>query len=190
MRRFADIMGDLGGALGKMPQQARLAVLKELFGKIGIAGGAALQEFGKTGELAKFSEAMKKVDGTAGRMAKTMNMGAAGSMKSLMSALEGLAIAIADSGLLKWFTDIVQKITGWVRRLTESNPKILKWGSIIALVAAGIGPLLVVLGSLIAMVPAIISGAGAIGAAPDRGQGAAAGAGRDVPDRGLSRCRS
>lgn len=165
MRRFQDIMADLGGTLGKLPQKAKLMVLKEVFGKIGIAGGATLQQLAKTGNLQKFSKAMQNVDGAAGKMAEIMQEGAAGAMVSLQSALEGLAIAIADSGILQWFTNLIKRITLFVRNLTKTNPEILKWGFIIAGAAAAIGPLLLMIGGFISLVPAIVSGAGMIGAA-------------------------
>ena len=158
MRRFADIMADLGGKLGDLPQKARLTILKELFGKIGIAGGAALQEFGRTGELKKFSEAMKDVDGNAERMATTMNKGAKGGMIAFKSALEGLAIEIGDSGLLGQFTRVIGKVTEWTRSLSQTDKKVLATAVMVAGFAAALGPVLSVIGSVITIMPALISG--------------------------------
>src|SRR5690606_18231414 len=84
--------------------------------------------------------------------------GFAGGMKALTSALEGLVLAIADSGLLEWATALAERVTDWLQRLAETNPEMLRLGTIIALVAAAIGPLLVVLGMA-------VSGAGALAGA-------------------------
>jgi len=162
MRRFADIMADLGGRLGDLPQKSRLQVLNALFGKIGIAGASALQEFGRTGELKKFSEAMKDADGNAERMAKTMARGAKGSMTSFRSALEGLAIEIGDSGLLGEFTKSISKITEWTRSMSSLDKSLLSTGVKVALFAAAIGPIVSVLGTIVTITPALMTAFAAI----------------------------
>lgn len=73
--------------------------------------------------------------------------GAHGGMLALASAFEGLQLAIADSGLLESFTSLVRdNLTPFVQRLAESDPKLLKMVTSIALLAAALGPLLLVLG--------------------------------------------
>jgi len=73
--------------------------------------------------------------------------GARGGMLALKSAFEGLQIAIADSGLLESFTSLVRdNLTPFVQRLAESDPKLLKMVTSVALLAAALGPLLLVLG--------------------------------------------
>lgn len=157
MLDFGTIMADLGGQLSKMPQQLRMKVLDAVFGKIGIAGASAMQEFAKTGELDKFTERLKNVEGTAHRMAETMNRGAAGSMVALKSAAEGLAIAIGDSGLLDMFTEMVQKVTSVVREISQANPALFRGAVIVAALAAALGPLIFVFGLLASALPPIIT---------------------------------
>ena len=146
MRRFGDIMTDLGKRLGNLPRQAQLQILDKLFGKIGITGASALKEFGKTGELIRFSNQMKNVTGTAKKMADIMNSGATGSVISLKSALEGLAISIADSGILQFFTDVVRDITDFVRSVTKTNPVLFRLGVVLGVVVSVLGPLLALIG--------------------------------------------
>ena len=160
---FAKIMKGLGGKLGQLPQQAKLNVLKELFGKIGIAGGAALQEFAKTGELDNFIKSMSDTSVTAEGMAKTMNKGAVGAMRGFTSALEGLSIAIGDSGVLDFFTDMVKGMTGFIRKISKAHPSILQLGVILGILAAAVGPVLFFIGALIAIMPGLITIAGALG---------------------------
>jgi len=93
-----------------------------------------------------------------------MNRGATGSLKQLQSAWEELSIAIADSGLLDFFTRMVQKVTAWTRSLSETNPKMLKIAAVVALVAAALGPLLIVFGSIVTFAPIVVTAFSAIGA--------------------------
>ncbi|MFC4869341.1 phage tail tape measure protein [Streptomonospora arabica] len=109
-------------------------------------GSGALK--GLTGEL-------KNAGGTAESIAKTQMEGFNGSVKELQSAAEGLAIAVAESGLLSWMTTAAEAVTGWVQALGKSNPMILKVGTVIALLVAVLGPVLIFVGALVASIGAI-----------------------------------
>src|SRR5690606_1939174 len=136
--------------------------------------------------LGRGSEGLKELiadlessEGAAQEMADIRMEGFNGSVKGLQSAFEGLMIAIGESGLLEFATDLVTKITGWTQSLSESNPEMLKMGTIAAAVVAAIGPLLIVVGKIIsvtaASVRAIISFGKALGTA-GKAVGRAAGA--------------
>ena len=161
--KFSDIMKNLGGRLKELPEKARMEVLKELFGKIGIAGGAALAEFARLGEFDKHIKMMKDTNITTEKMADTMSKGGMGAMKALASAIEGLAIAIGDSGVLEIFTDIVIKITEWTREFSKANPTVFQLAVVLGIVAAAMGPVILVIGTVIALLPGLISLAGFLG---------------------------
>jgi len=168
MRDFSAIMEDFGKKSAKFSQSENLKVLNEIFGKIGISGAAALIEATKSagGAQSEFDRLTKKIkasDGVAAKMAKTMQEGAAGGMKKFMSAIEGLAIAIGDSGVLQMFTDLVTGLAKFTQSIAKTNPWILKIGSLFAVVVAAIGPLLVAFGMVAGAMPAVISGSAAIG---------------------------
>jgi len=93
---------------------------------------------------------------TAAEIAAVQMEGAAGGVRALKSAFEGLQLAIADSGLLEWFTGMVGKLTAFTQRLSAANPKTLRLGVIVAGVAAALGPLLIAVGL-------VSTGIGAIG---------------------------
>ncbi len=116
----------------------------------GDRAGPAMQPLVKQGAeaMANMTASLEQAGGTAKRVADAQMKGAAGEVRKLASAFEGLQLAIAESGLLKWFTDLVVRVTGWVSSLSESNKPLLKWMSIIAIAAAAIAPLLMVLGWL------------------------------------------
>lgn len=148
MLKFADIMAQLGGKLGSFPQSARLKVLNGLFGKIGIAGATKLQKAANSGELQKFSKRMLNVEGTAKRMADTMNKGAAGAMIRLQSSVHALALAIGESGLLESFTWLVKKLTEIASNMSKADKTTLKWGTAIAGLAIVLGPVISAFGAL------------------------------------------
>lgn len=164
MRGLTDILSDLGPALSKLPQAKQMAVLNEVFGKRAIAGGGELltqaMKIGSDGKnsIQRFTESLKDSNGAAQRMAETMMKGAPGAIKNMSSAFEGLQLAIAGSGVLDAFTEIVNKITDIIRWVSSLNPAILKWGSALAIVVAIIGPMIFGLGVIISLVPSLITG--------------------------------
>src|SRR5690606_4030593 len=57
------------------------------------------------------------------------------------------------------------KLSEWIKVLADTNPEVLKWGSIVAGLAAIIGPALVTIGLLVTAVAAISAPVLAVGAA-------------------------
>src|SRR5690606_20192109 len=103
--------------------------------------------------------------GTAAEISAVQMEGFNGAMRELTSAFEGLQLAIADSGLLEWASEAVKAVTKWVQEVSKSSPELLKWGTIVAGLAAVIGPALVALGLLATAVAAISAPVLAVGAA-------------------------
>lgn len=68
------------------------------------------------------------------------------SMRALGEAVKSVAIALANTGIIDTITQIVLKVTDWIKVLADTNPELLKWGTIIAGVAAALGPALVAVG--------------------------------------------
>jgi TP901 family phage tail tape measure protein len=157
LRGFASIMQDLGGKLGKLSQKDKMQALNDLFGQIAIAGGGALTDMAKAGELEKFIKTMGDVNITAKKVASIMNEGAAGAMDEFSSAVENLGITIGDSGVLQSFTDIVKGVTNWIRDLATASPATMRWAAGLALVAAALGPMILLLGQFAIAIPAIVT---------------------------------
>lgn len=115
--------------------------------------------------MEKLTDKLDKAGGSAQRAADVQMKGLNGQLKALKSAFEELQLAIADSGLLQFATNIISKFANLLRRLASVNPKFLKFGVILAGVLAAVGPLLVVLGTLlivVAKVSAAIATAGGV----------------------------
>lgn len=145
MRSLTDIIEQLEES------GADTADIMTLFGLEAGPGMAALLDQGSD-SLSDLTAELEDSGGTAAEVAEIQSEGLNGSLTELKSAVEGLALALADSGLLEWVTSLTERVTGWVQKLSETNPQMLKWAVIIGGVAAAIGPLLVVVGTLITSV--------------------------------------
>lgn len=125
-----------------------VGLFMEIFGQRAGPAMAALVGQGADA-LAKLTDTLRESGGTAARIAAVQMEGFNGAMKRLKSAFEGLQIAIAASGFLDFATALVNKLAGFLTKLAEVNPKLLKFIIIVGLLVAAIGPLLVVIGLLV-----------------------------------------
>lgn len=120
-REFASIMKDLGRATESMTNIDRLAIFNEVFGRRSISAGAKLT----TAAFDRLEKAIANAEGTAARTSQTMDNGIGGSFRRLLSATEGIAIAIGSSlskplmSVSKWFTKIANRVAEWIDRNQE-----------------------------------------------------------------------
>lgn len=136
------------------------AIIK-IFGQRAGPAMAALLKQGSEA-LGDMTEKLENSGGKAKEIAEVQMKGLSGAMKSFKSALEAVAIAIAETGLIQWATDIATAVAGWLREIAKANPEILKWGVIIAGVIAVAGPLLLLLGAMVPAITGIIAVIGLI----------------------------
>lgn len=125
------------------------AAAMEIFGARAGPGMAALVDQGAD-SLEEMTGNLQNAGGAAEEMAETRMEGLSGTLKELKSALEGVALAIADTGLLEMVTNLAKKITNFFQSLAETNPTLLKVAVAIAGVVAALGPLLAITGTVIA----------------------------------------
>jgi len=162
LKGLADIAEELRVKLGDLTKESQLEVLGALFGQRTIRTAIRLMEEGREGiERLKASIA----DVRAAEMAQARLDNLNGALLMLKSAVEGLAIAIANSGLLQWLRDLVDWLTEVVRSLVETDPAILKLASVLGMVAAALGPVILAMGLFAAAISAIGVPAAAITAA-------------------------
>ena len=113
LRNLSDVLKDLGVAVQNIPDAERLSLFQELFGMYGLAGGSVLA----TAE--GFDELYNAIDNAAGAAEKTQNAmeaGLGGSLRSALSACEGLAIALGEA-LAPTVQDLAEGIKTWTARL-------------------------------------------------------------------------
>lgn len=118
MRNFLDIMEDLSKS------GISAAQVMEVFGQRAGPAIQALLSQGIKG-VRDFSAVLKDSAGTAAAIAKVQMEGFTGATKELVSAFEGLKIAIAGSGLLEFVASAVRALAGFTRALSSLPPEIL-----------------------------------------------------------------
>ncbi|RDG37967.1 phage tail tape measure protein [Streptomyces corynorhini] len=139
MLPLVDIIGQLEKAGADTSQMMAI---------FGIEAGPGMQALVSQGSKAMrtLTQDLRDSGGTAEHIATVQMEGFNGALIGLKSALEGLAIEIADAGILDWATQFATVVTGLVRQVSAGSPQIFKLGTVVALVAAIIGPALVLLG--------------------------------------------
>jgi len=156
-RGFITIMGELAAA-GIAPAEALRIFQARGAGVIKVLreGGPALQNM---------SRDLKNTVGNAATEARKRLEGFNGAMLRLKAAFVNLQIAIGDSGILNFFTKMVEGLRNFIVNVTDINPKIFLWVTGLALLAAAMGPLLIIMGQLIIAGGFMVSGLAAITAA-------------------------
>jgi len=115
--------------------------------------------------LTNLTQELVDAGGTAERIAGIQMEGFNGKMTEMKSAIEGLLIAIGESGLLDFMTSFVGSITGIIQKLASANPAVLKFVTIIGGSLAIIGPVVLIIGKLMTSIGALIAIAIKAGAA-------------------------
>ncbi len=153
-RSLIDIMADVEKATDGMGTAEKSAALSSVFTAHSIRGVNQILMEG-TDTVKGYEDALYGAGGTAKEMADQMLNNLNGQLTILKSALEGLAIQIGEI-----LMPYVQQFVGWVQQLvekfsalsTEEKEQIIK----IALMAAAIGPVLLVLGKFLTSIATMI----------------------------------
>lgn len=126
----------------------------------GLRAGPGFQVMLNTGSkgVQDMMDTVKDFGGTTDRIAKIQLEGFKGQMWKLKSAFEGFELAIAESGLLVWATNLTEKFTEFFRKLSRANPTFLKFATILGTIAVVSGPILFFFGTMLAMLPFMIAG--------------------------------
>ncbi len=82
--------------------------------------------------------------GSTDRMAKTMMKGIVGDWAELEASVENLFVSIAESGVLKTASEAFKALANGIKSLSESNPKMLEFGTYALLIAGALGPITIV----------------------------------------------
>lgn len=136
------------------------ASTSQIIAIFGQRAGPAVQALLNQGvdSVEELNKVLEKAEGTTQRIAGVQRKGFVGQMRGLASAFEGLQLAIADTGVLKFFTSLVDRLAQFTRWLSTLNPAMLRWGFVFGLVVAAVGPLLTAVGIFLAMLPSMSAG--------------------------------
>ena len=155
MRSLGDILADCRAAFSQMSESEKAANAEALVGKNAMSGFLAVMNAAPE-DIEKLNSAINNCDGTAEKMAATMQDNLAGQLTILKSQLEELAISIGEI-LMPYIRQIVGWIQGlvdWLNGLDESTKKIIVT---VALVAAALGPVLIVIGKVVGAIGTIMT---------------------------------
>ena len=155
MRSLGDILTDCRAAFAQMSESERAANAEALVGKNAMSGFLAMMN-AAPGDIEKLNSAINNCDGTAERMAETMQDNLAGQLTILKSRLEELAISIGEILMpsIRQIVGWIQGLVDWLNGLDEGTKKVIVT---VALVAAALGPVLIVIGKVVGAVGTILT---------------------------------
>lgn len=155
MRSLGDILTDCRAAFAQMSESERAANAEALVGKNAMSGFLAVMN-AAPGDIEKLNSAINNCDGTAEKMAETMQDNLAGQLTILKSQLEELAISIGEILMpsIRQIVGWIQGLVDWLNGLDEGTKKIIVT---VALVAAALGPVLIVVGKVVSAVGTILT---------------------------------
>ena len=156
MRDLSDILSDCRSAFGNLTESEKAQAAESLVGKNAMSGFLALMNAGQ-GDIDKLSSAIENCDGSAEKMAMTMQDNLAGQLTILKSQLQELAISFGDI-LMPAIRSIVSKLQGFVDKLNGMDEGTKRTIVTIALLVASIGPLLIIIGTAISKIGVAMQG--------------------------------
>lgn len=127
-RDMTDILKDVEKATKGMGSAEKAAALSSTFTSDSIKGLNLILNEG-VGKTAEFEKKLRKADGTAKKMAETMNDNFAGDAKQLQSAIEEVSLKLYDilepamRDVVKWTTEITTDFSKWLEN-KENKKKI------------------------------------------------------------------
>ena len=155
MRSLSDILADCRVAFDQMSESEKASAAETLVGKNAMSGFLALMNAAPA-DIDKLSGAIANCDGTSLSMAETMQDNLAGQLTILKSQLEELAISFGEI-LMPVIREMITKIQGFVDKLNALDPATKQTIIKIGLMAAALGPLLIVVGKTISSIGSMMT---------------------------------
>jgi TP901 family phage tail tape measure protein len=155
MLPMTDILSILKDKTAGLTQQQKASDFQTLFGTEAMSGMLAMVDQGPE-KFDELSKSLNSCDGASKEMSATMGDNAKSALDSMMGSIETAAIKIGDV-----LAPMIRSCAGWIAELVnkfsalpkETQEFIVK----IALVAAAVGPVLIILAKLIESVRTVIS---------------------------------
>lgn len=154
MKPFRDVIGDLRTKFADLSEAEQAQYAKAIAGQEAMSGLLAIVNAAPS-DLDKLTSAIDNSNGSAEKMATTMNDNLSGRMTLLKSQLEGVAIEIGTSltPVIDKCITAVSKFADWFTNLDDNTKQtIVTIGTLIVVGA----PLLIVLGKVVSSVGSLI----------------------------------
>ena len=155
MRSMNDILGDLNKSMDGMTSAEKSNIIGTIFNKTDLSSvNALLANTGSTWD--DLQQKITASGGAAQQMADTQLDNLQGQITILKSALEGLAISFGELLMpaIKQIVGWVQKFVDWLNGMNDGTKKVIMT---VALLAAALGPVLIVIGKVISAVGTIMT---------------------------------
>lgn len=163
MKSFDTVMQETRKAFAGLTEAEKSQYASVIAGKAGMSGMLAVVN-GSDKDFNKLTKAINESDGACNKMYETANDNLNGQLTILKSTLESIAISFGEklTPYIKIATNWIQKMADKFNSLSDEQQKtIIK----IALVAASIGPAILVFGKVVGTVGKVVSAIGKIGRA-------------------------
>lgn len=161
-RPLMEILSDIDTATADLGSADRSAKFAEAFGLLGVTAASSLSK--ATDGVFDLRTQLGDVKGLAADTAKEMDGGIGGAGRKLLSALEGIAIAIGEAaaGPLGKFADKLSALSGYITTIVEKNRGFVKSLVKILAIAAGVGSALLILGLGVTLIGVALGAAATI----------------------------
>ena len=155
MYSLRDMSEQLRQKLGGLDEAEQAAAVAAIFGKNAMSGWLSIINASPE-DVSKLTTSIDGANGTAEKMAATMQDNLSGQMTILMSQLQELAISFGEIAMpvAREFVGILQNMVAWFNNLSPSTKEAI---AKIAALAAAIGPVLLVGGKVVSGVGTVIT---------------------------------
>lgn len=161
MKSFDDIMRDLRVSFADLDEAQQASAAATIFGKEAMSGALAVINASES-DFEKLSSAINNSSGSAKEMAETMQANVMGSLTTLKSGIEEMAISLGNALLpaIQKMIDYVQSLVDRFNSLSDTTKTTIATIAGIAAVVLTVGGALLTFAGFI---PAIVSGLTALG---------------------------
>ena len=155
MRSLKDILADCRVAFSGLSESEQASNAQAVFGTNAMSGFLALMNAAPS-DISKLESAIDSCDGTAEKMAETMQDNLEGQFTILKSQLEELAISFADLMMpaIRSLVSVLQNLVDFLNKLPEPVKQIIL---VVALLVAALGPVLIFVGKIMSAVGTIMT---------------------------------
>ena len=157
IRDLSTILAELGESTRELGSAKRLSIFEDLFGR---ASAAALKLASPDAQIEDLQQKLLDAQGTARRTAETMDDTLGGGFRRLMSAVEGVAIAVGESldKTFRSWADTLSNISAWITKVIEKNRDLVVTIAKVVAIAGAAGAALVVVGTVLAGLGTVLGG--------------------------------
>jgi TP901 family phage tail tape measure protein len=160
MKDLTGIAGEVQNGFKGLTQEQRLAAMQTIFGSDALRAANILYEEGSAG-IQTYIDASSK-SGAASLMANARMAGLAGAIEAMKGSIETAALAIGER-LAPTVKDVAAKIQIFANAFSNLSPQMQDAIVKFALIAAVIGPAILIAGALITALGNIAVAVGAVG---------------------------